>query len=222
MPRRSCGALPIAFAPCSPSSGREPRTGRWTNDGTGRLQCSWTSRPTPARAHGSTAMRSPQCGAGVRRTRRIRHGRNTLLEAVRVVESRAELGRMPGDLAETVALAALASPATTAARALARTIGDAGAAATDTVRDAAASVSWTFRTLFNLPEATGIVRAGCGDAPYWRTTLEYCLSGNSKPCWTNTRTSCVKALASSTSPSARSSSRSRWPFASRCRFGPPR
>ena len=48
-------------------------------------------------------------------------------------------------------------------------------------RDAAARIAWSFRTLFNLPEATALIRGERpkGDTtPYWRQVVDYCAAGN--------------------------------------------
>lgn len=91
------------------------------------------------------------------------------------------LGRPPDDLAKTLALVGLGGPGVTALRALSRATGDAGAIAQEGVRDAAARVAWALRSLFNLPEATALVRGlkltGSPDDPYWRQVLLYCFNG---------------------------------------------
>ena len=47
-------------------------------------------------------------------------------------------------------------------------------------RDAAARIAWSFRTLFNLPEAMALIRGERpGDeTPYWRQVVDYCAAGN--------------------------------------------
>ena len=90
------------------------------------------------------------------------------------------LGRPPADLADALATRSVAGPATSALRALTR------ASAPETLtalaaRDAAARIAWSFRTLFNLPEATALIRGerpGDDKTPYWRQVVDYCAAGN--------------------------------------------
>lgn len=87
------------------------------------------------------------------------------------------LGRVPRDLVTVTSLLAVGSPAVCALRALAR---PAGAAATrdPTAITAAARVAWAFRSLFNLPEVTALVRGSHPDDAYWRAVLDYTVAGN--------------------------------------------
>ena len=88
-------------------------------------------------------------------------------------------GRPPEDLAEALATRAVAGPATSALRALTRAADPETRAATG-ARDAAARIAWSFRTLFNLPEAMALIRGERpGDeTPYWRQVVDYCAAGN--------------------------------------------
>ena len=88
-------------------------------------------------------------------------------------------GRPPADLAEALATRSVAGPATSALRALTRATGSETRAATG-ARDAAARIAWSFRTLFNLPEAMALIRGERpGDeTPYWRQVVDYCAAGN--------------------------------------------
>ena len=91
-----------------------------------------------------------------------------------------DLGRPPRDLAEALATRAVAGPATSALRALTRA-SEPGAASALAARDRAAQIAWSFRTLFNLPEAMALVRGGRRDdekTPYWRQVVDYCAVGN--------------------------------------------
>ena len=90
-----------------------------------------------------------------------------------------DLGRPPKDLAEALATRSVAGPATSALRALTRASGPETRAAIE-ARDAAARIAWSFRTLFNLPEATALIRGEQpGDnTPYWRQVVDYCAAGN--------------------------------------------
>ncbi len=89
------------------------------------------------------------------------------------------LGRPPADLAAVLATRSVGGPATSALRALTRAPGPATQRALG-ARDAAARIAWSFRTLFNLPEAMALVRGGrpSEDAPYWRQAEDYCAAGN--------------------------------------------
>ncbi|MDD9999983.1 MAG: helicase-related protein [Rhodospirillaceae bacterium] len=89
------------------------------------------------------------------------------------------LGRPPKDLAKALATRAVGGPATSALRALTRASGSEAHAATG-ARDAAARIAWSFRTLFNLPEAIALIRGERpGDeTPYWRQVVDYCATGN--------------------------------------------
>ncbi|MDE0659257.1 MAG: helicase-related protein [Gammaproteobacteria bacterium] len=89
-------------------------------------------------------------------------------------------GRPPGDLAEALATRSVAGPATSALRALTRASRPGTTAAT-AARDAAARIAWSFRKLFNLPEATAFIRGERSAAEhtrYWRQVLDYCAAGN--------------------------------------------
>ena len=89
------------------------------------------------------------------------------------------LGRPPTNLAEVLATRSVAGPATCALRALTRASGPETRAALAT-RDGAARIAWSFRTLFNRPEAMALVRGERpGDnTPYWRQVVDYCAAGN--------------------------------------------
>lgn len=91
-----------------------------------------------------------------------------------------DLGRPPADLADALATRSVAGPATSALRALTRAPGPETRTAL-AARDAAARLAWSFRRLFNLPEATALIRGErpAGDkTPYWRQVVDYCATGN--------------------------------------------
>jgi len=95
-----------------------------------------------------------------------------------LVEGRLPLGPQPPDLPRVVARLALAGPAVSALRALIRIAGGAATGpAARALKDGAAQVAWAFRSLFNLPEVTAMVRATDGAEPYWRQVLDYCVNG---------------------------------------------
>jgi hypothetical protein len=88
------------------------------------------------------------------------------------------LGRRPTDLAEVVTRLALAAPGTGCLRAFGRVCGGEMSLERPEIRHTAASAAWSFRTLFNQPEVTTLVRSIEDRPPYWRGVLEYCLNGN--------------------------------------------
>ena len=101
-----------------------------------------------------------------------------LSEAQRVAsgEWRPE-GRPPRDLAEVLALMAVAGPGICAMRALARVCGNTDLQNRAKIRHAAGRIAWGFRSLFNLPEVMALIRGMNRAEPYWRRVLEYCASG---------------------------------------------
>ena len=86
------------------------------------------------------------------------------------------LGPLPRDLAEVIADMALASPGVAVLRALSRAE-DADPEDVD-LRNDAAFVAWGFRTLFNGPETTSMIRGLYAAGAYWRKVLRYCVNGN--------------------------------------------
>jgi hypothetical protein len=88
------------------------------------------------------------------------------------------LGRPPGDLAEVLAVMAIGGPGTSALRALTRVAGGLAAGGEPWLRQAAATVAWAFRSLFNLPEVTALIRGANSPEPYWRRVAEHCADGN--------------------------------------------
>lgn len=103
---------------------------------------------------------------------------------------RKKLGRPPADLVDVLTLLALGGPGVVMLRALWRiaavTAPELGAKQRVEhldIRDAAAQAAWSFRTLFNLPEAMGLIRGlrelplVGDDAPYWQRSLAYSVAG---------------------------------------------
>lgn len=96
-----------------------------------------------------------------------------------VLGEAAPLGRPPADLVDVLAELALAGPGVAALRALdrvnARGLDDAA------TREHAGFVAWGVRSLFNLMDATFLLRSEAGGAhredAYWRLVLRYCLDG---------------------------------------------
>ncbi len=84
-------------------------------------------------------------------------------------------GRVPEDLADLLALVAVAGPANCALRALAHTL---NAAHTEpALRHSAGKTAWGLRSLFNTPEIIALIRGMNSAEPYWRRALEYCAAG---------------------------------------------
>ncbi len=96
------------------------------------------------------------------------------------VMSRADagsLGRPPADLADVLALLAVAGPAVTALRGLAHVLGGPPLYEDPGVRHAAGRMAFGVRSLFNSPETTAMIRGLNAEEPYWRRALEYCAAG---------------------------------------------
>jgi hypothetical protein len=87
------------------------------------------------------------------------------------------LGKPPADLARVVAQLAIASPAITALRSLMRVIGDGETVSRPEIRCRASQIAWSFRSLFNQPEVTNLLRGMNPEEPYWRRVLDYCCNG---------------------------------------------
>jgi len=83
------------------------------------------------------------------------------------------LGKPPSDLADVLALMSLGGPGITALRSLVRL---SNGRVSSQIMTAAASVAWSFRHLYNMPEAMAMIRSMPGptkDQPYWQRILEY-------------------------------------------------
>ncbi len=100
------------------------------------------------------------------------------VSAARDIASAADdLKRPPADLAEVLALYALASPAVTALRALARVTGGLQRMSNISLRNQAGQVAEGFRSLFNQPEVRVMLQRANGEEPFWQRALEYCARG---------------------------------------------
>lgn len=101
-------------------------------------------------------------------------------EARSVLREPDSLGRPPDDLVSVVTQFALAAPGTAVLRSLARAAGGLDQAVDWDLRDGAARAAWGFRTLFNIPEVSTMLRPWRSreDAAYWRVVLGYALNGN--------------------------------------------
>jgi helicase-like protein len=89
-----------------------------------------------------------------------------------VLDGSEPLGPLPADLADVLALVAVAAPANVAYRSIGRVFD-----VTPTAQwRGAARVAWGFRSLFNLPEVTPLIQSQYED-PYWQGVLNYCFDG---------------------------------------------
>lgn len=105
-------------------------------------------------------------------------------EATRMLAGgRSGLGARPEDLLDVLAMLAVAGPAVCMFRALDRVVGrhrDEKALDQDqrtALRNAAGRTAWAFRSLFNQPEVSAMLRSTASDEPYWRMALKYCVDG---------------------------------------------
>jgi hypothetical protein len=95
----------------------------------------------------------------------------------KVGERGEKLGRRPADLARVLAQLALAGPAVAALRALTNLYGHQLDRTDPRIRGMAGQVAYAFRSYFNLPEVTSLLRGGRADVPYWRQVLSYSVDG---------------------------------------------
>lgn len=165
--RLKCEAL-LESLPCSVAVGRDDE--RWYWAAPAMLETSKRSRDWLCSSSG-WASAAPDRDQGSRFAEHIAQ-----LHLVSV-DGLDEAGPRPSDLAEVVALLALAGPGNCALRALMRIAPDLDPDDPELL-SAAANIAAGFRTLFNLPESIGLLRAGLEDEYYWRLSLKYCLDGN--------------------------------------------
>ncbi len=101
-----------------------------------------------------------------------------VVEFANAMKGQLRLGPAPEDLVRVLALVALAGPAVCAYRAL-RRITDLDLANWHLLQGAA-DVAQGLRTVFNMPESIGLVRAQLPDSSkrYWESVLRYALAGN--------------------------------------------
>ncbi len=105
--------------------------------------------------------------------------RNHITHATELLEPGGELGRVPDDLLDVLVELAVGGPATAALRALARVTGTDLDDIPLALRCGAARVAWGYRSLFNGPDATALVRNWSDTSlPYWRSALRYAIDGN--------------------------------------------
>lgn len=155
-----------------PRSGREDERWYWAAP----ILLDWLDNPGDAEAMFAKpvslrdAFTAGQTIAGGRFRDHIAHAREFLLRGP------PPLGPMPDDLPEVLARMALAAPGVAALRALARATGR----RIDEMetRRAACRAAWGFRSLFNVPEVTELVRHLHPGEPYWQRVIDYSLDGN--------------------------------------------
>jgi len=141
----------------------------------------WLERPDLAQVWAGTQSEGDEDHSGW--SEHVAHAREFLA-------GRKHLGRPPDDLADVLTLLALGGPGVVILRALWRMSAVVAPQQREkervehqAVRDAAGQAAWGFRTLFNLPEATGLVRGlpelplVAADAPYWQRVLAYSIAG---------------------------------------------
>jgi hypothetical protein len=89
---------------------------------------------------------------------------------------RLDLGRMPDDLAEILALIAFASPAVCTLRAMMRITG--AKEGSPSFLAGAARAGLGFRTLFNQPDSVALLQSEYPKDVYWKAVLDYGVAGN--------------------------------------------
>lgn len=87
------------------------------------------------------------------------------------------LGKRPENLSSVLAQIAIASPGVTALRSLTRVAGGLEILTNKEIRMSAAKIAWSFRTIFNSPEATALLRGINQQEAHWRRVIEYCVDG---------------------------------------------
>ncbi len=109
---------------------------------------------------------------------RFKHFKHHIDLLVSAAEGRIALGSKPADLTDVLCDLALAGPGVCALRALHRITPELKAS-DENLLSAAARVASGFRSLFNMPETTAMLKdTGKGKVPYWRLTLRYGIDGN--------------------------------------------
>ncbi len=92
-----------------------------------------------------------------------------------------QLGAIPEDLGALMAQLAVAAPGVVMLRSLSRISDGKAAQSSLSIRNASARTARAFLSLFNLPEATSLVRGVNAEEPFWRRVLEHCVSGGLQP-----------------------------------------
>jgi len=92
-----------------------------------------------------------------------------------------DLGQQPGDLGEVITKIALGSPAISALRSFGRVWSQAEITDTLEILSASALIATGFRTLYNLPESSSLIRSlhrRDRREVYWKAVLDYGIDGN--------------------------------------------
>jgi hypothetical protein len=97
-------------------------------------------------------------------------------ELVRAASGHVRLGPQPEDLADVLAQVAIGAPGVVSLRALSRICGGPDSLRVRGRRNHAGQIAWGFRSLFNLPEVTTMLRREAPETPYWRHVLNYCVT----------------------------------------------
>ena len=102
-----------------------------------------------------------------------------LAELRQGVNDTSSWGRPPDDLVDVLTSLALAGPGVSVVRGLGRLVARHGWDVEDVgLLRQAAGVAWSFRTLFNSPEADALVsQGGTSTQDYWRDVVDHCLDG---------------------------------------------
>jgi hypothetical protein len=98
-----------------------------------------------------------------------------------VFEGKIQLGNPPEDLVQVLTKLTLGSPAVIALRSLRRIINkEEEASVADMLLGSAARIALNFRTLFNLPDSSYLIRglSSTDDSRYWESILDYNINGN--------------------------------------------
>ena len=90
-----------------------------------------------------------------------------------IARTPADLRRPPADLADVLALYAVAGPAVAALRALGRVSGGLQRMTNVSLRNQAGQVAEGFRSLFNQPDVRVILQRVNNEEPFWQRVLEY-------------------------------------------------
>ena len=98
-------------------------------------------------------------------------------KAKEILDGTVSLGRRPDDLVQVLTLMALGGPAVVALRALCRLTNGESFHTKVCHRNAAAIIAWGFRSFFNRPEVTCLLRGLSPGVIYWRRVMEYSTEG---------------------------------------------
>lgn len=98
------------------------------------------------------------------------------------VREQVELGGRPANLVDVLANLALGAPGVVTWRTLQRVVNSGRQGAEDvheqaSIMDAAAQIGWVFRSFFNVPEFTALIRGLMPEQPFWLSVIHYCVQG---------------------------------------------